>query len=142
MSADEQAPLRVECEVYFARKGRGCRKVLEAGPGPGVPAVAGRVPRVARLMALAIRCDGFLRDGVVENQSEIARLGHVTRARVSQILNLLNLAPDIQEALLHLPRIVAGRDALILGQLQRMASTREWGKQRRMWRALNADGNP
>src|SRR3712207_3152134 len=34
---------------------------------------------------------------------KVARLGHVTRARVTQIMNLLNLAPDIQEAILFLP---------------------------------------
>ena len=49
-------------------------------------------------MALAIRCDELIRSGVIENYAAIARLGHVTRARVSQIMNLLNLAPDIQEA--------------------------------------------
>jgi len=54
----------------------------------------GRVPRVSRLMALAIRFEGLIRDGVVRNQAELARLEHVSRARVSQIMNLLNLAKD------------------------------------------------
>ena len=56
----------------------------------------------------------MLKQGTVENQTEIARLGHVTRARVSQILNLLNLATEIQEELLFLPRTLAGRDPIIL----------------------------
>ena len=127
------APLTIECEVHFDRKGRGSRKVLEAGPSPFRPAEPGRVPRVARLMALALRCEGLLRSGAVENQTEIARLGHVTRARVSQILNLLNLAPDIQEAILDLPRTLAGRDAVIVRQVLPIASTMEWAKQREMW---------
>ena len=87
-------------------------------------------------MALAIRCDGLLRDGVLESQTEIARLGHVTRARVSQIMNLLNLAPDIQEAILDLPRTEAGRAPVILVQLQPIASTLDRRKQRAMWREL------
>lgn len=57
--------------------------------------VGHRVPRVAKLMALAIRFEGLIRDGVVADNAELARLGHVTRARMTQIANLLNLAPDI-----------------------------------------------
>ena len=59
-------------------------------------------------MALAIRFDQLLREGVVHNQSELAQLGHVSSARVSQIVNLLYLAPDIQEEILHLPPSQAG----------------------------------
>ena len=130
------APLTIECEVHFDRKGRGSRKVLETGPSPFRPAEPGRVPRVARLMALALRCGELLRSGAVENQTEIARLGHVTRARVSQILNLLNLAPEIQEELLFLPRTLSGRDGVILRDVLPIASTMEWAKQRGMWEEL------
>ncbi len=130
------APLKIECDVHFDRRGRGSRKVLETGPRPFRPAEPGRVPRVARLMALAIRCDGLIRDGVIENYTEIARLGHVTRARVSQIMNLLNLAPDIQEELLYMSRVEIGRPAIILADLQPIASTPDWRKQRKMWQEL------
>ena len=51
-------------------------------------------------------------------------------------MNLLNLAPDIQEAVLHLPRVERGRAAVILAQLQPIASTPDWAKQRRMWAEL------
>jgi hypothetical protein len=130
-------PLKIECDVHFDRRGRGSRKVLETGPRPFRPAEPGRVPRVARLMALAIRCDGLIRDGVIETYTEIARLGHVTRARVSQIMNLLNLAPDIQEAILHLPRTETGHAPIILADLQPIASTLDWRKQRKLWHELN-----
>jgi hypothetical protein len=87
-------------------------------------------------MALAIRCDWLIREGVIENYTEVARLGHVTRARVSQIMNLLNLAPDIQEEILHLPRTETGRAPIILADLQPIASTPDWRKQRALWREL------
>jgi hypothetical protein len=132
-------PLTIECEVHFDRQGRGSRKVLETGPKPYRPPESGRVPRVARLMALAIRCEGLIRDGVIENYTEIGRLGHVTRARVSQIMNLLNLAPDIQEEVLFLPRTEKGRAPIILAQLQPIASTLDWRKQRVLWRELLRD---
>ena len=95
----------------------------------GKPPVA-RVPRVARLMALAIRFDQLIRDGVVADQAELARLGHVTRARVTQIMNLLALAPDIQEALLFLPPVEQGRDRLKLAYFQKVALEVDWGRQR------------
>jgi hypothetical protein len=129
-------------EFHFDRKGRGSRKVLEHGQRPHRPTEPGRVPRVSRLMALAIRFEQMLRDGVVESYTELAALGHVTRARVSQIMNLLNLAPDIQEAILFLPRTLRGRDAIILRQLQPMASVPDWQKQRRMWRELQRTRSP
>jgi hypothetical protein len=126
--------LTIECEVHFRRRGRGAHKVLETGPKPFRPAEPGRVPRVARLMALAIRLERQLRDGELDNYAAIGRLGHVSRARVSQIMNLLNLAPDIQEAILHLPRIATGRAPLLLAQLQPIASTLDWRTQRQLWR--------
>ena len=70
----------------------------------------GRVPRVSRLMALAIRFEQMIRDGVVADQAELARLGHVSRERLTQIMNLLSLASDIQETLLFLPETTKGRD--------------------------------
>ena len=127
-------PLVVERTVHFARTGTGARKVLRMGAAPDVP--SGRVPKVARWMALAIRFDGLVRDGVVASYADLARLGHVTRARVTQIMNLLNLAPDLQEALLFLPRVEAGRDPIVLRDLQPIALTTDWVAQRRMWRAL------
>jgi hypothetical protein len=87
-------------------------------------------------MALALRLDGLLRTGQILHYGELARLGHITRARVSQIMNLLHLAPDIIEALLFLPRTERGRAPVILAQLQPVACTPDWKKQRRMWREL------
>lgn len=129
-------PLTIECDVRFDRRGRGARKVLETTPAPERRVEAGRVPRIARLMALALRYDGLIRDGAMESYTEIARLGHVTIARMSQIMNLLNLAPDIQEAILHLPRTESGRDPIILAQLLSIAGTFDWRKQRKLWGEL------
>lgn len=53
-----------------------------------------------RLLALAIRFEGSLRQGVVKDYAELARLGRISRARISQIANLAVLAPDIQEDIL------------------------------------------
>jgi hypothetical protein len=87
-------------------------------------------------MALALRLEELVRTGQVASYSALASLGHVTRARICQIMNLLHLAPDIQEALLFLPPTPRGRDALILADLQPIAATFDWRKQRRLWRKL------
>ena len=128
--------LTIEREVHFQAQARG-RKELRAGPAPpGPPPDPGRVPRVSRLMALALRFEGLLQAGVVKDYAELARLGHVTRARISQVMNLLSLAPDLQEAVLFLPRTLRGRDPIPLWWLQPIASTLAWRQQRRLWAGL------
>lgn len=126
-------PLTVQCVMHFERAARG-RKQVEAGPAAPQPVLpAGRVPRVARLMALAIRFDRLLREGAVASSSELARLGHVTAARVSQVLSLVYLAPDIQEALLFLQLTERGRDKVVLRDVLLIAAELDWRKQRRLW---------
>lgn len=119
------------------------RSTLNVGRGgqsapPVVP--AGRVPRVARLMALAIRFEELIRSGSVRDYAELARLGRVTRARVTQVMNLLHLAPDLQEAVLFLPRVERGRDPLVLRDVQPVAQTLDWREQRRLYRQLARRG--
>ena len=84
-------------------------------------------------MALAIRFDELIHNGDVADQAELARVGHVTRARVTQIMNLLNLAPDIQEAILFLPRVERGRDSVTEHDLRAIVGVLDW---REMWGEL------
>jgi hypothetical protein len=129
--------LTFEGSVHFRRYGRGGPRRLEPGQGPTPAALEpGRVPRVARLLALALRLEQRIRSGHLESQAAVAALGHVSRARVSQIMNLLNLAPDLQEAILFLPRTQQGRDPIHLRLLQPIASTADWRTQRRRWAEL------
>jgi hypothetical protein len=131
-------PLTVAGTLHFARKGRGGRREGREGPAPTLP--LGRVPRVARLMALTLRFEKLIHEGVVADYAELARLGHVTRARVTQIMNLLHLAPDIQEQLLFLPAVERGRDPLVLRALQPIATTPDWRKQRNAWARFAPNG--
>jgi DNA invertase Pin-like site-specific DNA recombinase len=113
-----------------------CPVPLAPRRGPQGPAPAGRLPRVTRWMALALHFDALLGNGSVPDRSELARLGRVSPARVSQILNLVHLAPDIQEQLLFLPPIQGGRDPILLRQLQPLAALADWDRQRRKWLRL------
>jgi hypothetical protein len=126
--------LTIERQVHFRHAGHGQGKQVREGPAPDEPHLPlGRVPRVTKLMALALRFDDMLRSGAIGSYAELARLGHVTRARVCQIQNLVCLAPDIQEAILFWPRTESGRDRIILADLQPIAAMPDWRKQRRRW---------
>jgi hypothetical protein len=94
------------------------------------------VPRLARLLALALRFEELLASGQVRDYAELARLGHVSRARITQIMNLRLLSPEIQEEILFLPSTEHGRDPIHLTLLQPIALEPDWHKQHRQWAAL------
>lgn len=119
----------LEFTVKFARHAN--RRALVTDAGEPVPP-PGRIPRVTRLLALAHRFDGYLREGVVQTQSELAALGHVSAARIAQIMNLLNLATDIQEEILFLAP-TRGHAPITIQDLQPIASTMDWNEQRGLW---------
>ena len=126
----------IEFPVHFTRGVAG-RKEVNVGLEPVAAAVeTGRVPRVARLVALAIRLEELVRLGEVESHADLARLGQVTRARISQIMDLLCLAPDIQEELLFLPRVERERDAVSEHELRTVCAVADWREQRRAWQRL------
>ena len=75
----------------------------------------------------------MIRYGEVQDFVELAQLGHVTRARVTQIMNLLNLAPEIQEKSLFLPAVVSGDDPIRERQVRAVVAVLDWGRQRRKW---------
>ena len=125
--------LTIQREVHFGR-GRRCRKVIQEGPPPEPePTPTGSIPRISRLVALAIRFDRLIKSGDITDQAELARLGYVSRARVTQIMNLLQLAPDIQEDILFLPRTHRGRDPIREIMVRPIAAVFDWRKQRKRW---------
>jgi len=147
-------------QIHFAFKGRRKRAVegpppdpatwggggrgdgATSGDGPAPPPTPGRVPRVARLMALAIRFDKLIRDGVVASQSELAAVAHVTQPRMTQIMNLLHLAPDIQEEILFLPATAGGRDSIHEHMLREVVACSGWSEQRCRWTRLRNQVRP
>jgi len=130
--------LTIQRRVHFGR-GRNSRKVIQKDPPVTTEQVPlGSIPRISRLMALAIRFDRLIQSGEICDQAEVARLGLVSRARVTQIMNLLQLAPDIQEEILFLPRTQRGRDPIREIMVRPIAAVPDWEKQRRMWKQLVA----
>jgi len=123
-------------EVSFTFQPKNSRKNGNAQSRNDRNIEPGNVPRISRLMALAIRYDGLVGNGEVRDYADLARLGYVTRARITQIMNLLNLAPDIQEALLFLPRTVKGRDPIREKDVRPITAVAHWHRQRKMWAKL------
>jgi hypothetical protein len=94
------------------------------------------IPLIARLMALAIRLERLVRVGAIHDYAELSRLGRVTRARITQIMNLLDLAPDIQEQILFLPPL----RGLTERNLRRIVSRIDWEEQRGMFKKITDVG--
>jgi hypothetical protein len=71
----------------------------------------------------------LIRDGVMKNQSELAHYAQVTTARMTHIMWLTNLAPEIQEAILFLPRVESGPDTVKEIEVRGIARVMDWGVQ-------------
>jgi hypothetical protein len=123
-------------KLEFKSGKRTAKTIVEAGTQPEQP-TPGRLPRITKMMALAIRLDQLLRTGQVKDQAELARIGHVSRARLTQIMDLNLLAPDIQEQLLFLTEQIPNPYSISEKQLRAMVSTGfHWSKQRVAWKRL------
>lgn len=127
--------ITVTTRVHFTTTRAG-RKRLHATAATAQAAPAGRVPRVSKLMALAIKFERLLRDGIVLDLAELARLASVTQPRITQIMNLNHLAANIQEDLLFLSLVQQGRDPIHERMLRPMAAELNWHTQRAMWQQL------
>ncbi len=132
---DHMAAGNGELQVVSLRRVQGSELLLTVG-SPRMPCKRGRVPQVAKLIALAHRFEELLRRGQVADYSELARLGRVTRARISQIMNLRSLAPDLQEEVLFLPRTQRGCDLVQLRHLLPIAQVAVGQIQRQLWATL------
>ena len=119
---------------FHVQTRRNGSKLLADGKAPTKQ--QGRIPRIARLLALAHHCRNLIRKGAIINQSELAHYGQISTTRMSQIMWLDNLAPDIQDAILDLPRTVSGRDPFLEKDVRPIAKTHDWKEQRKMWNSL------
>lgn len=126
----------VSRKIHF-QNSRRSKKTIRPGEKP--KRKIARTPRISKLMALAIHFEQMLRDGHVEDMATLARYGQVTRARMTQIMNLLLLTPDIQETILNLPQTTRGRDDITIRRLNTIALEPDWTVQQQMWHELHGD---
>ena len=114
--------------------GRGRKQI--GAPKPKKSNAPAKLPHITKLMALAIRLEHLLATGQVKDQAEIARTAGITRARVTQIINLTQLAPDIQEAILNLEPTTDHVPRFREREVRTIAILPNWEKQRLLWKRL------
>jgi len=133
-------PTRLQCTVHIERTRAG-KQHLRPGPALDTPPL-GRIPRAARLLALAHHYTALIAQGKATDYADLSRQLGLTRARVTQIMQLLHLAPDLQEAVLALPPVYTGRDPIQEKAVRRIAREPLWARQREMWRLLWQQQSP
>ena len=99
----------------------------------------GRLPRVAQVMALAIQFQDMIHRGESRDYADLARLACLTRERMSQIMELIWLAPDIQQEILEIPPTTKPRFPVSEVAARRIAAKLDWKDQRDQWRKLKQD---
>ena len=122
--------LQVEITIAPAERRKGGQRSSVSGSKVPDPP---RVPRITRLMALAIKFQDMVDRKEVRDYADLARLGYVTRARITQIMNLLNLAPNIQEEILFLPSARVPRDEISERLLRTLCKASAWEMQMQVW---------
>ncbi|MBP7569093.1 MAG: hypothetical protein KBA95_03425 [Acidobacteria bacterium] len=110
----------------YSKKGK--RRVRrEAAPRQTCPA------RVARLLAEAHDIEARVQAGVSRDYADVARRHGLTRARLTQAMNLLPLAPDIRTFALAL-RLPRGREPVTERHLRQVHCSPVWAERRAVWR--------
>jgi hypothetical protein len=99
----------------------------------------GRLPRVAQVMALAIQFQDMIQRGEARDYADLARVGCITRERMSQVMELIWLAPDIQQEILEFQPTTKPRFSISEVAVRRIAATLDWAEQRELWRKLKRD---
>jgi hypothetical protein len=117
-------------QLFRVREGHGWGFTDEAPEPP--PAPVYRPARVAQMLALAHRLEAAIERGDYRDRADIARQLGFTRARVTQLLDLTLLAPDIQEQILAL-EAVDGLEPTSERALRGVSREMEWEEQRRRW---------
>ena len=120
-------------KIEFTLPSRRRVPILAFTPAPECDPEA-RPHRIARVMVLAHKLDELVRSGEVTDHGELARLGHVSPARICQYMTLLHLAPAIQEYLLFLA--VSQASPISEADLRRIAREPRWDRQRALLDSL------
>lgn len=92
-----------EGKLHRAQRGHG--KTFVEGPPQPPPEPVRRPARVAVMLALAHKIQDAIDRGVARDRAEVARRLGLTRARLTQLMDLTLLAPEIQEKILFLESV-------------------------------------
>ncbi|HKZ18949.1 MAG TPA: hypothetical protein VJQ57_02450 [Acidimicrobiia bacterium] len=98
---DGSVTVTYKLEITRGRKGQ--KRLAEPPPPAERPPIdPATVPRITRMLVLGYHFERLVREGKVKNYAEIARMTGLSRARVTQVVNMILLDAGEQERLLHL----------------------------------------
>jgi hypothetical protein len=123
---------RFEIQFSLRTKPRSAGDISAQTPSSKV----GHLPRITQVLALAIHFDDMIRRGEAKDYADLARLSCLCRERISQIVRLNYLAPDIQIEVLYLPPTPTGRYPISETAIRRIANLFSWVSQREEWTRL------
>jgi hypothetical protein len=133
-----RSALSVEYRIDFggSRRNRARKK-----PSARPKRMTNRLPRITRLLALAHHLQELIDQGLVADYADIARLSGITRARVTQIMNLTLLAPQIQEKLLSYGTETIFTHNLNKNAIRMALKTPIWNEQIELFNTLNSQAS-
>lgn len=131
--------IKSKVNVRIAAKGRRTFTPIDQHATVVDVALRPKIQRISRLMALAIRFDEMIRSGEATDMIDLARRAKVSQPRMSQIMALNLLAPDIQQSLLDLPPQGKGKPFLHEKRLRSLTAIVDWVDQRAIWSDLVAE---
>jgi hypothetical protein len=123
-SVPAPGPRVVTGQLHRVQRGHGKRFVQEPPPAP-----VRRPARVALMLVLAHEIQEAIDTGKVRDRAEVARRLGFTRARITHLLDLTLLAPDLQEQILGLDA-VDGVEPISERELRKVAHAGSWVEQR------------
>ena len=130
----QDSTAKIQSQLHSTKRREG-----EQGRSDSQDSGDGRVPRVTQVMALAIQFQDMIQRGEARDYADLARLGCLTRERMSQIMELIWLAPDIQREILECKPTYTTRFPISEVAVRRIAAELAWDAQRLAWRKLKQD---
>ena len=130
----QDSTAKIQFQLHSTKRPEG-----ERGRSDSQDSGNGRVPRVTQVMALAIQFQDMIQRGEARDYADLARLGCLTRERMSQIMELIWLAPDIQREILECKPTYTTRFPISEVAVRRIAAELAWDAQRLAWRKLKQD---
>ena len=140
MTTDSDMSGIVEVRCSLKRSPRQRSHTGETAPVP--PAIVdalelrAKLPRITHTVARAVLFEHSIANGEAADFSDLARLTAITRERVSQVMKMMWLAPDIHDDLLRLPPVRRGDFSIMVPEVTTIADEVLWEDQRILWSNL------
>lgn len=138
-AAPDRLPRTFEVSTRLVRVRRAQRIALSTTPPPPARAPTRRPAKLAQLLALAHHIEALIAAGDVHHRADAACRMGLTRARITQLLDLTLLAPDLQESILF-AEAVEGIEPFGEREAREVLRLRSWAEQRARWRRLVPEG--